>query len=68
MVVGAEVNIVELAEVLTTSRTGNARFFSLPPGSITVNITADFYEPVTLSDVGIFDGETTRFDLALVKT
>ena len=68
VVAGAEVTIVELTDSLVTTRTGNARFFSLPPGSYTVTITQPFYDPVTLENVGIFDGQTTRFDLELEKT
>ncbi len=68
IVKGAEVYIAELGITLSTTKTGNARFFSLPPGSYTVTITHELYQPVTLNDVGIFEGKTTRFDLELVRS
>lgn len=65
VVPGAEVNIVQLTESLTTSVTGNARFFSLPTGTYTVTINHTNYAPVTLEHVGIEANKTVRFDLLL---
>ena len=66
VVAGAEVSIVQLSESLITTRTGNARFFSLPPGTYTVTVNHPNYEPITLQHVGVEPNKTTRFELLLV--
>lgn len=65
VVPGAEVTIVQLSESLTTTVTGNARFFSLPTGTYTVTINHPNYAPVTLEHVGIEPKKTARFELLL---